>query len=157
MDKNFNDKIRQDVGFDIFIHLKVRDRSLNLFREKFKLFKLMKLMRKDLDLNDRMSRTQQEFKDLRRMIMDMSFFKKPMNGFKYGEEEAIELTKHLKLKYFPPRKTIFKPGDYSNELYFIMRGKVLVGVHSDGRRTKDYIKDKYVERKRIDVIKVDEQ
>ena len=156
MDKDFNKKIRQDVGFDIFIHLKVRDRSLNLFREKFKLFKLMKLMRKDYDKNDRTSRTQPEFKDLKRMIMDMPFFKKPRKKSKYGEEEAIELTKHVKLKYFPPRKTIFMPGDYSNELYFIMRGKVLVGVHSDGKRTKEYIKDKYVERKRIDVIKVDE-
>jgi hypothetical protein len=156
MDKNFNEKIRQDVGFDIFIHLKVRDRSLNLFREKFKLFRLMKLMRKDYENNDKIFRTQQEFKDLTRMIMEMSFFKKPLNECKYGEEEAIELTKHVKLKYFPPRKTIFRPGDYSNELYFIMRGKVLVGVHSDGSRTKDYIKDKYVERKRIDV-KVDEK
>lgn len=62
----------------------------------------MKLMRREGEVNDKLRTTAQEFKDVKRMIMDMCFFKKPLNGCKYGEEEAAELTKHVKLKYFSP-------------------------------------------------------
>lgn len=48
----------------------------------------------------------------------------------------MELVRHLKLKYFPPKKNIYIPGEYSHECYLIIRGKVLIGVHSDMDRTK---------------------
>jgi hypothetical protein len=50
-----------------------------------------------------------DYKDLKKMVMQLDFFNKPRNGEQYGEEEAMELVRHIKLKYFPPKKHIYFP------------------------------------------------
>lgn len=94
-------------------------------------------------------RTPTDYKDLKRMVMDLNFFSKPPNGEQYGEEEAMELVRHIKLKYVPPKKHIYFPGDLSHECYFILRGKVLAGVHSDMDRNRQFFTEKYKEVKKV--------
>jgi signal-transduction protein with cAMP-binding, CBS, and nucleotidyltransferase domain len=89
-----------------------------------------------------------DYKDLKRMVMELDFFKKPRNGEQYGEEEAMELVRHIKLKYFPPKKHIYFPEQYSHECYFILRGKVAIGVHSDMDRNKALFNEKQAETKK---------
>lgn len=60
--------------------------------------------------------------------MNIPFFKKNSD---YTAEEAMELLKHCKIKFFPPMTGIYYPGDLNHDFYFILRGKVIVGVNEN--------------------------
>ena len=80
--------------------------------------------------------------------MELPFFKRKGNEPKYGEEEAMEIVRNIKVKFFPPKKHIYLPQDTTSEMFFILRGKVLCGVASaKDKNTHEILPDKYVERK----------
>jgi len=54
-----------------------------------------------------------------------------MNDHTYTEEEAIELMRYAKVRYVSPGEHIYMPGETNAECFFILRGKVLVGVKQD--------------------------
>lgn len=45
--------------------------------------------------------------------------------------------KEISYRYFPPKTNIYLPGDDSTEMFFILRGKVLVGVEQDRAVSKN--------------------
>lgn len=76
-------------------------------------------------------RLPRDYKELIRIISNMHFFHKPMNDHTYTEEEAIELMRYAKVRYVSPGEHIYMPGETNAECFFILRGKVLVGVKQD--------------------------
>ena len=64
----------------------------------------------------------------------MPFFKRPHSGLRYGDEEAWEIIKNIKMKYFPANQKVYEPGEYTNCYYFILRGKVTIGVDNNSKK-----------------------
>lgn len=91
-------------------------------------------LRDKLLKEDQNTRMFYEYKELIKVVKEMSFFKKTRIGLQFGDDEAMEIVKHIKIKYFPPNKEIYMPGEWSNAYYFILRGKVIMGVNSETKR-----------------------
>ena len=110
-DKEIAMKLREDIGFDIVMGIKIRQRTLNLFKDDIleKGTSKIRRLKQRLNKDDASMRMPTDYKDLKKMVMQLDFFKKPKNGEQYGEEEAMELVRHIKLKYFPPKKHIYFP------------------------------------------------
>lgn len=110
-DKEIAIKLREDIGFDIITGFKIRQRTLNLFKDDIleKGTSKIRRLKQRLNKDDASMRMPADYKDLKKMVMQLDFFNKPRNGEQYGEEEAMELVRHIKLKYFPPKKHIFFP------------------------------------------------
>jgi hypothetical protein len=142
--KEMHSHIQRDLGFDIFVGLKTRQRTLNLFSEKRRIKELSKQLRNGPGLE----RLPGDYRELRRMIKELPFFRRANNEPQFTDEEAMEVVRHVGVKYFPSKRHIYLPEDKADEMYFILRGKVLAGV-SNGlqKRASQLISDKYVERK----------
>jgi hypothetical protein len=88
-----------------------------------------------------------DYKFLRKMIMEMPFFKRPINEPQMSDEEAMEIVRHIKVRYYPPKRHIYLPDDTTHESFYILSGKVLVGVKKHNKAA-DIIPEKYIEKKK---------
>lgn len=109
-------------------------------------------MRYKLLKEDQNTRMLYEYKELIKVIKEMSFFQKAKIGLQFGDDEAMEIVKHIKLKYFPPNKEIYMPGEWSNGYYFILRGKVVMGVNSETSKHAELLNVSRIEKKNQEYV-----
>lgn len=64
----------------------------------------------------------------------------------------MEIVRHIKIKYFPPNKEIYAPSEWSNGYYFILRGKVLMGVNSETSKHAELLNMSKIEKKTTDYV-----
>ena len=69
-----------------------------------------------------------DFKEVRQTIEKFHWLKNNIFGIEFNSLDAAELAKHIKVKYLPENSVVFLTGDMEKTAYFILRGKVAVGL-----------------------------
>ena len=69
-----------------------------------------------------------DFKEVRMMIEKFYWFKQNIFGIEFNNLDATELSRHIRIKYYEANKPVFVPGESDRNLYFILKGKVIIGI-----------------------------
>jgi CRP-like cAMP-binding protein len=96
----------------------------HIYKDKQKLKELVKKMRDDAEKD----RAPSDYKELRELIATFPWFKENIHDMEFNATDAVELCKHVKIKYFKSNEVVYLPGYSDQSLYFILRGRVAVGL-----------------------------
>lgn len=114
-----------DFYFDGILGIKTKEPLEHIYQNKHKLKELVKLLKLH---PEPFTRQPHEFKELRQLLERFPWFRENIFGISFNNVDANELFKHVKIKHYPANSVVYLPGDMDRSLFFILRGRVVMGV-----------------------------
>jgi hypothetical protein len=119
--------MKEDFYFDGIKGTKTKQPVQHVFNNKNKLKGLVKQLKLHPGETDRMP---SDFKELRALLERMPWYSENIFGMNFNSDDALELFKHVKVKFYRANELVYCPGETDRNLYFILRGRVAVGVET---------------------------
>jgi hypothetical protein len=135
-ERSFQLFMEQDFYFDGATGRKIKEPIAHVYQDKQKLKALVHKLRE----NGTRDRAPSDYKELRSLLESFHWFRENMYDMEFNATDAAELFKYVKVKFYKPRETVFQPGYSDRSLYFILRGRVSVGMQGAKDTSDDFTK-----------------